>query len=337
MQVTYSRDRPANIRSGKLAFEKRMQNLIIQNYTSSDLAKLTRFSGKYLEKYPDAKLNDPEFYTYNPVLKDGENVYCVYNSDHHVVGFAPLFPVITTDENLVTGPHDIWTIILAHPDNDKAEDIRNLLLGAVINKVKKIKSIYGLSRIRLAADMMISQEVDIDYLQRKGFETVERIYVMSYEISQAIPTIAVPTEITFRQLKLESEAEQMAYLEVHNSCFPKNPKTIEALQFLLQSPLWETGTVIAAYSPLDKLIGSVLVYCDEQKGYGVTDDVMVVPDWRGQNIAKYLISEGLRYFQAKGIFEVRLEVLVNNLPAVSVYKAMGFGVINQEIILGKTV
>ena len=74
-----------------------------------------------------------------------------------------------------------------------------------------------------------------------------------------------------------------------------------------------------------------------EKGYGVTDDVMVLPQWRGQNIAKSLIGEGLRYFQAKGISEVQLEVKDSNVPAVPVYGTMGYSIINQEVMLGSFV
>jgi hypothetical protein len=114
----------------------------------------------------------------------------------------------------------------------------------VIERVNKFKADFGLARVRLAADMMVSQEADIACLVRKGFEPFEQVYVMSRDTTQAIPTISVPAELTLRPLKLASVEEQTTYLEVFNACFPENPKTAEALRFFLESPLWETGTVI---------------------------------------------------------------------------------------------
>ena len=93
--------------------------------------------------------------------------------------------------------------------------------------------------------------------------------------------------------------------------------------------------MISAYSPSSELVGSILVYGDTEKGLGVTDDVMVLPRWRGQKIAKSLIGEGLRYFWAQGISEVQLEVRASNVAAVSVYTSMGFKVINRESLLSK--
>jgi ribosomal protein S18 acetylase RimI-like enzyme len=121
---------------------------------------------------------------------------------------------------------------------------------------------------------------------------------------------------------------------VYNRCFPNSPKTLKGLRFLLESPVWEMGVAIAAYGSANEYVGSILVYLDEE-GRGITDDVMVLPAWRGQNIAKGLIREGLNYFQGNGVSEVRLEVLIDNIPAVSVYESMGFRSVNEQVLLGK--
>ena len=82
---------------------------------------------------------------------------------------------------------------------------------------------------------------------------------------------------------------------------------------------------------------SILAYWDQQKGCGIMDDVMVLSAWRGRNIAKALIGEGLRYFHAQGVAEVVLEVLAGNSPAVAVYEAIGYTITNQEVMLGRFV
>jgi ribosomal protein S18 acetylase RimI-like enzyme len=61
----------------------------------------------------------------------------------------------------------------------------------------------------------------------------------------------------------------------------------------------------------------------------------VLPAWRGRNIARFLIGEGLKYFQECGIHDMRLEVKQSNSPAVRVYTSMGYEVINEEIFLGR--
>lgn len=311
-----------------------MQNLTLQNYTESDLDKLADFCSRYLKKYPDAKLNSPDFYTYHPGFKNGENVLCVFDSGQRMIGFAPVFPVLVSDENDVISLADIWTVILTSPDCEAPRDVRDILFNGVLKRVYQAKMQYSLFRLRLCADLMVSQKEDIDYLLSKGFESFEQMVVMNRDLSETIETISTPDEIVFQASKLSSKDEQSIYLKIHNTCFPENPKNTEDLGFLLKSPLWEKGVALMAYSPTHELVGSVLVYWDGQQDYAVMDDVMVDPAWRGQNIAKGLIGEGLRYIQTDGLSVVRIEVKVSN-PAVNVYTSMGFRVLDREELLAK--
>lgn len=314
-----------------------MQTLTLQVYSPKEINRLAAFCETYLKKYPDARLMSPEFYTYHPALKEGENVFCVLDEQQEMVGFAPLFPIMTTNDNGITGPHEIWTIILANPELDTAVQIHELLFQAVAARADRLKADYALSEACLAADMMVSQKADIGYLLQKGFVPFEQIYVMRCDTSQAIPAVNTSPGISFRQSRLAAADEQAAYLTVYNTCFPHSPKTTEALLFLLQSSLWETGCVIAAYSPAQELVGTVLHYWDARAGLGITDDVMVLPEWRGQNIARCLIREGLNYCRAQGMVEVQLEVKATNAPALSVYSTMGYQIVNEEILLRRLI
>jgi len=314
-----------------------MQHLTAQNYRAADLGGLRDFFVHYLEKYPDAKLISPEFYTYHPALEDGDNAFCVFDSQQQMVGFAPLFPVLTTDGRSQTGPHEFWTIILAKPGLETAVTVRDLLFSAILDRANQLKAAYGLSQTTLCADMMASQKADIAYLEQKGFTLFEQMHVMSRDTSRPVPAFVLPEGVELRPCKLSSSAEQAIYLEAFNTCFPEHPKTAADLQFLLQSSLWEKGSQIAAYSPAGELIGSILLYQDEANEHGITDDVLVLPGWRGQNIAKALISEGVKFFHAQGVAEVRLEVRASNMPALSVYQSMGYQCVNQESLLSLVV
>ncbi|MBN2391530.1 MAG: GNAT family N-acetyltransferase, partial [Anaerolineae bacterium] len=82
------------------------------------------------------------------------------------------------------------------------------------------------------------------------------------------------------------------------------------------------------------LVASVLSYWNPDDRIGITDDVFVLPEWRGRGIAKYLVNAGLAYLRAHGLEHARLEVLTSNPPAVSVYKATGHTIVNEEWLLG---
>jgi ribosomal protein S18 acetylase RimI-like enzyme len=80
-----------------------------------------------------------------------------------------------------------------------------------------------------------------------------------------------------------------------------------------------------------------MVIWDQAAGHGVAEDVMVLPAWRGQNLAKGLIGRGLEYCRSQGIPLLRLEVKSSNRPALSAYSSMGFRFINQETLFGKSI
>lgn len=201
---------------------KMMQPLTLQTYNPVEINKLAAFFESYLNRYPDAKLMPPEFYTYHPALKDSENVFCVLTDQQKMMGFAPVFPVITTNKNGVTGPHEIWVVILAVGELEMAVSIHELLFQAVVARANSLKAEYGLAKVKLAADMMVSQQADIDFLLQKGFMPFEQIHVMRFETTQASPTIAAPPGISFQQTKLATADEQAAYLVVEPGSFTTN-------------------------------------------------------------------------------------------------------------------
>jgi GNAT superfamily N-acetyltransferase len=308
--------------------------IVVRNYQVSDIEKLARFFERYRGAFPDAKLAPPEYYTYHPTLEGGRNVFCTLDHQERIVGFAPVFPAPATEESGPEEPHHIWTIVVADPGASDAGQARTLLLDRVIERASAIKASFTPRRVKLAADMMTSQRPDIEHLLENGFERYEGMYVMSRMTADSIPDVSVPPEITVRLWKMTTEEEQKAYIRAYNSCFFELPKTLEALRFFLNSPVWAAGTAVAAFDPQGQLVGSVVAYPDEEAGWGVVDDVFVLPEWRRRGIAKRLVGEGIRYFRELGVQEVHLDVVQSNEPAISLYRSMGYVTINEEVMLG---
>lgn len=310
-----------------------MKKLSIKEYCAVDIASLSALFADYLKKYPDAKLFSPEFYTYHPALKEG-NAFCVFDSEQRMVGFAAMFPAVSSDSP-APKLKDVWALILPSPDRDEANTARELLLERVCRRLEEVKETYNAPQVRLASDMMVSQIADIDFLLGKGFDIFEEIFVMERDLAAEIPAIDTPKGVRLQESKLEAAEQQVEYLKVYNACFPETPKGLEVLRFLLNSNNWEKGRAFMAYSPSNELIGSIIVYLAEDGTLGIVDDVMVVSDWRGRDIAKRLIAEGLTYLKTLNLSKANLEVKVSNVPAVAVYSAMGYQKVNEEVLLGK--
>ena len=308
----------------------------IQNHNPGQLDKLSVFIESYLKAYPDAKLQSAGFYTYHPGVENGLNVFLALDPQGQVRGFAPLFPAPVTEECAPSDPHHIWMILLADPEAGDGQAIRELLLEKVMERANGIAAGFPtFRRTRLASDMMASQRADIAFLEQQGFAHYDGMYVMQRATADPVPDLALPAELALRYWKIASETERQQYLSAFNNAFPENPKSLETLKFLLDSPMWQAGTAVAAFDLQGEPVASILVYPGENKSYGITDDVFVLPAWRGRGVAKALIARGLEYIHDHGIAQVILEVKQTNSPAVSVYKAMGYTIINQEVYLGR--
>jgi len=53
-------------------------------------------------------------------------------------------------------------------------------------------------------------------------------------------------------------------------------------------------------------------------------DLYVEEEYRGQGIASKLLERCLQYLKSMGVEEVRVNVLVDNAPAISLYRKLGF-------------
>lgn len=65
----------------------------------------------------------------------------------------------------------------------------------------------------------------------------------------------------------------------------------------------------------------------ETRGEGHIVSIGVHPNYRGRGVATALLNEVLSRFKAKGAKSAKLEVRVSNLPAINLYKKLGFRII----------
>jgi ribosomal protein S18 acetylase RimI-like enzyme len=59
-------------------------------------------------------------------------------------------------------------------------------------------------------------------------------------------------------------------------------------------------------------------------GWGAIQNVGVVPEYRGRGLGRALLLQCLAGFQRVGVPRVYLEVTASNLPAVQLYRSLGF-------------
>lgn len=73
------------------------------------------------------------------------------------------------------------------------------------------------------------------------------------------------------------------------------------------------------------LVGLVAVYCNNKETHtSYITSVSVLKDWSGKGIAACLMRRCIKYLEALGMNQIRLEVASNNVPAIKLYEKSGF-------------
>lgn len=307
-----------------------MNKITIQPFTALHIPKVVELQKAYAKAYPDAQVIPGEAYL-SPAFAD--NVFCAFDENGKLVGYAPLYPVLMRDASSL--PHTLWTEIKVHPASDAPNEIKDQLFGQILIRARAVTGEYPGHPIHLTFQYFPSEIHSIEYVISRGCQHTESVFTMRRDLSQDVPSMQILEGIEIRPWRMESEAEQHAYVNARNECFPKAPIELEEWQFFMQSPLWSVGTTFAAFHG-DELVGNVAVFWDEAEnlrsgnGVGFTEYIFVHSRWRGKNIARSLVNAGLVHLQQHGLVEAHLEVRAKNEDALHLYVDLGYEVIRES-------
>jgi ribosomal protein S18 acetylase RimI-like enzyme len=309
-----------------------MKKITIQPLSPAYLNAIAGVQSAYSAIYPDARIVPGEVYL-SPVFEHGQNIFCAINENGELIGYAPLVPVLIRDQS--TRPHTLWTEIKVHPACDEPYSIKDQLLEKILSRAREVTCEYPTHPLHLTFQYFPSEKASIDYVMSKGAKHTESVFTMKRDLSREIPSCSTIDDVVIRPWRMESEAELQMYVHVRNECFPEAPVELNEWQYFMQSPEWSVGTTFAAFHR-DQLIGNTAVFWDEAENQkhgqktGYTEYIFVHPDWRGKNIARTLITRGLKYLKEHGLDEAHLEVKVQNQNALRLYQDLGFEVIRES-------
>lgn len=69
----------------------------------------------------------------------------------------------------------------------------------------------------------------------------------------------------------------------------------------------------------------------QEADHGFIEDVFVREPWRKRGIARYLLTQALKYLKSYQLQQANLMVLATNQSALSLYESVGFRVDREEI------
>ena len=253
-----------------------------------------------------------------------------------MIAYASIFPRPIEDGVLENIPHSFWIEVKVDPNRENQDEIKDYMINKIVNRVFEICRLLPYRKVRICLGLLPSETEAIKYFLSRGFIHSESLFDMTRDLTNPIPNQSRPRDVEIRKWKIETNEDRLKYIKADNLSFLDSPTSIDSLEYLLQSPKWVNGTAISAFDKNGEVVGSIMVYWDESldtKGtekYGYTEEIFVIPNWRGLGIAKYLITEGLKYLAQNGINEARLEVMNKNGNALNLYHSMGYAVTREE-------
>ncbi len=310
----------------------------VRTYTPADARSIEAIQAEYAQVYTGAAVLPAEVYN-SPSFAGGKNIFCAVNRQERVVAYAPLYPNPITD-GASTLPHVIWAEIKVDPNISESHLVKDLLLPYVEDRARELVRGLPQRQAQLMFQYLPSEEPAICYVCKKGCHYVDSVYQMSRDLDDDLPDVPKPERIEVRRWKMTTWAEQCCYVQTRNQAIPHAPISLDDWRYFMTSPLWAAGTAIAAFLD-DHLIGSVIVYWDEQQNQkrarpiGFTEHVFVAAPWRHQGVGAYLLVESLHHLKQHGLDEAHLEVRSHNAEAISLYESLGYRTIAQSCLFAK--
>jgi ribosomal protein S18 acetylase RimI-like enzyme len=309
-----------------------MKNFTIETLTRSRIDSVVALQCAYTALYPDAPVIPGEAYL-SPAFEEGRHVFCAIDEDDKLAAYAPLYPILTREPSDL--PHTLWAEIKAHPGYERPNEVKDQLFEQLVVRAREVTKDYPEHPVHITFQYFPSETASIAYVLSKGCRHTESVFTMRRDLSKEIPGSVALDGFEIRPWRMESEAEQRAYLQARNECFPEAPVELSDWQYFMQSPQWSVGTSLAAFQG-DELVGNVAVFWDaaenRQSGkmIGFTEYIFVRPGWRGRDIARSLICAGLAYLKQHGLMEAHLEVRAQNQHALRLYADLGYEVMRES-------
>jgi ribosomal protein S18 acetylase RimI-like enzyme len=307
-----------------------MAPFILRTFTPADIPAVTALQQAYQQVFPHTAVVPGQAYL-SPGFDEGRNIFCAFDDSGILQGYAPFFPVLAEQPHQ---RHTFWTEVRVHPQLPSPGEVKDLLFEQVCRRAGETARAHPAHPARLAFQYHPSEIPSIDYILARGCTFSESVIRMSRDLSDEILPVPAPGGIDIHPWRMDSEAEQQAYIQARNESFPEAPITLADWQNFLASPEWEGGASMTAFEG-GQVAGSVIAYWDEavsrQVGHkiGFTEYIFVRPRWRGRGIAASLIARSLQYLKEHGREFASLEVKAVNVNALNLYYRLGYVKIDE--------
>lgn len=308
----------------------------ISTLTAANLEALDTLQERYAQAYPGV-ISHPAGLYLSPGFSEGRSVFCMSDDNGCLAGFAPLYPTLA--EIAGVRQHRVWVDIRVDPAVAYADAVRRLLLERLESATAELAQTGPKLPAWITFQYFPVEKEPIRFVQAHGYVHEESAFEMGRDLALIIPDPPLPDGLQVRPWRMESDAEQLQYVDARNQAFPRNPVSLADWQYFMQSPQWSVGTCLAAFAG-DELAGSVAVYWDPAQDAsttrtGYTEEIFVLPQWRGRGLARCLVARSLAHLREHGLDRAHLEVSAINEKALGLYTGLGYQIERESWFLVK--
>lgn len=254
------------------------------------------------------------------------NVYCAFENGKMVakgqVSIINVVPPGRSKEN----NHSIFVNLKTIPERESDIDLLDKVYQHLFLRAHHLKETlpkeYGTI---LCVGNDSTEAANNQFFIQKGYRHLNSLYRMNRDLNEPIPEFKLQEGFQFSYWKMETSREERDYLDVEAEIWPDTPLGLNRLSEYKKNLLWTSIVIREA----DTIVGGLMTWQEEDQG--VIEDVFVREPWRKRGIAKYLLTQALRYLKSHQLHYANLMVLTTNKSALSLYESVGFCVDKEEI------
>lgn len=307
------------------------EKFVIRNFEPKDAPQMEALQARCIEVCPDTSVLPAGFY-FAPGFENGANIFIASSLNNEHLGHVMVYPYQIS--SVLDGARVLWMDLRVDPDLEDGAEIKDQLLLKAVERAQAIQQ--RLSEPAVLSATYFGQGIaSIEYLQARGFRHYETGYTLRRDLADPIPNLPQPENLSILPWRMETIAEQSQYIQAYEAVFHNDVWNLKGLQHFMSSDLWSVGTTFTAFSG-KQIAGSIMVYYgpDDPEKIGTTEHVFVLPQWRRQGLASYLLCQALAYLKKRGLVVAELQVSAENPSAIGIYQKIGFQVYQEEVSLG---
>ncbi|WP_223556419.1 MULTISPECIES: GNAT family N-acetyltransferase [Lysinibacillus] len=254
------------------------------------------------------------------------NVYCAFEDGKMVakgqVSIINVVPPGRSKEN----NHSIYINLKTISEREQDITLLDKVYQYLFTRAKQLKVTlpqeYGTI---LCVGNDSKETANNQFFIQKGYLPLNSLYSMNRDLTEPILELKLQEELQFSHWSMETSSEERDYLDIEAEIWPDAPLGLNRLSEYKNNKLW-TSMVIRQ---IDTIVGGLMTWQEED--YGVIEDVFVREPWRKRGIAKFTLTQALKYLQSHKLQKATLMVLTTNKSALSLYESVGFYTDKEEI------